>query len=69
VVFHVNIMVERNTKIKKNRGEVMIILNIWEFAVNSFVLSISAILWMVAIFMFSMIISLAKDFLFRRNNV
>jgi len=62
-------MVERNTKIKKNRGEVMIILNIWEFAVNSFVLSISAILWMVAIFMFSMIISLAKDFLFRRNNV
>ena len=40
----------------------MIILNLWEWAVNVFVLGIAAI-WVIALFGFALLMSLVKDWI------
>ena len=41
----------------------MIILNVWEWAVNVLVLGIAAAIWVIALFGFALLISLAKDWI------
>jgi len=41
----------------------MIILQLWEWVINIFILGCAAVIWALALFMFSLLISLIKDFI------
>lgn len=45
----------------------MIILNVWEWAVNCLVLSIAAAIWVIALFGFALLMSLAKEWIGGKN--
>ena len=41
----------------------MIILQLWEWVVNIFILGCAAIIWAIALFMIALLVSLLKDFI------
>ena len=43
----------------------MIILTLWEWVINIFVLGITAVVWAIALFLISLLFSLVKDYLTR----
>ena len=69
MVIYARIMVECNKQIKTNRtksGEkMMLILNVWEWVINLFVLGCASLIWALAMFISMIIISLTKDFILK----